>query len=175
MFKKLPEQQFIPIATEIAGLLISRSSYDEAETIYRTIANATTPDTRNLGMLWLAYCDLQKDENLSARVLLESVPEMDQKNENFPIYCMLQGRLSIVEEKSRAALERLSLSMVLTPTDKFWKAELYYWNAIANKLEGYELASSALLREMTLFFPNDKWTKKLAIDIETIQEPESSP
>ena len=52
-------------------------------------------------MLWLAYCDLQNNENVSARVLLESVPEMEQKSDNFPIYCLLQGRLSIVEENDR--------------------------------------------------------------------------
>ena len=155
MYKALPEEVFIPIAQKAAGELIRRSAYGDAQTIYRTLANAKDEDIKNLGILWLSYCDFQNDENVSARILLEAVPEIDQKNDNFPIYCLLHGRLHLIDKQSTAALEKLSLSMVLTPTDKFWKAELYYWNAIANWLEGHKPATAALQREMKLYFPDD--------------------
>ena len=93
------------------------------------------------------------------------MPELNSDSENYPIFLLLKGRQALIDGRSPKALQYLSLAMVLTPTDKFWKAELYYWNVIANGNLDKEAAAAALKREMQLFFPEDRWTKKLSPNI----------
>lgn len=168
--EKLPVTEFSSIALPVADKLRLLGENEMVESIYKALSESKDEETRQLGLLWIAYNLANTAQTEEAQKLLNQIGEVTEESPLFGIYCLSHGRLALEEKNTIQALRYLSRAMVRTSIADSYKPEIYFLMIQAYILEQNMVPARGLTREMAVFYPNNMWLESITTRFPELQE-----
>lgn len=172
--EKLPVTEFSNIALPVADKLRLLGENEIVDSIYKALSESENEETRQLGLLWIAYNLSNTGQTEGAEKLLGEIPEVTEESSLFAIYCLAHGRLALEQKNTIQALRYLSRAMVRTTIADSYKPEIYFLMIQAYILEQNMVPARRLTREMAVFYPNNIWLESITTrfpELEKLEQP----
>ncbi|MFO8026092.1 MAG: hypothetical protein R6U56_00330 [Opitutales bacterium] len=153
--------EFSKLALPVADRLRLLGENDIVESIYEALSESSDEETRDRGLLWMAYNLANTGNVAEATSLLEDMGEISEDSPLFGIYCLAHGRLAMAEENSIQALRFLSRAMVRTTIADSYKPEIYFLMIQSYMMDEDMVPARRLTREMAVFYPRNMWLESI--------------
>ncbi len=155
----------IPELMDILTVFRDAKRIDDISRYYLRIQ--AVPECKNAleAQMWSLYCDIQKENVLTAAVLLKHFDKVDKKAPEYSLYKMISGLIAKKNNENIRALENFSEGIVYGKSIDDWMPELMYNTALsysnADKIE----VAMQILEEMRMFYPENVFLIQAEVDV----------
>ncbi len=155
----------IPELMEILTIFRDARRIDDIARYYLRLQAVEENKLALEAQMWSLYCDIQKENVITASVLLKHFGKVDKRTTEYSLYKMISGLIAKKNKENMSALENFSEGIVYGKSVDDWMPELMYNTALSySKADKLEVAMQ-ILEEMRKFYPDNVFLAEAERDI----------
>ena len=158
----------IPFLMMLVENLRKAGKVDEAARWYAKLQSTKDNPRGDEAALWMSYCDLQRENVISARIFLDRYADMKRENPIFSLRAMIMGMLLAKGGEVSDALDYFAQGIIYGDISSDWAAELRHNAGLAYKKLGDLRTSNEIFNEVILLYPQTPYktlSEKELVDI----------
>ena len=155
----------------VAHKLRKRGNVSEAVKIYQKLQSTPNNPMANEATMWMAYCDILKNNDISARLFIDNLKNMPKTDKAFSLKCLVAGMLLEKQKKISDAIDSYAEGIVYGELTSEWMPNTFFNIAKLYKATENFVASNEIFEQITMLYPETEYAKIAKGEIVEIKKP----
>ncbi|MBO7520719.1 MAG: hypothetical protein J6T16_00580 [Opitutales bacterium] len=158
---------------QIAHKLRKLGRTSDAVELYTRLQATPQNPLANESKMWMAYCDVLKNNDISARLFVDELKSLPKTEGAFSLRCLVNGMLFEKQKKFDDALDSYAEGIVYGDLSSEWMPNMLFNIAKLYKANKDFVASNEIFEQITLLYPASEYSKPSQGEIVEIKEEKS--